>query len=278
MTSEKTFLSTLNQWGGQVAHSAVAQRLLKGGADVKSAAVTILGGTGIAGFKFHIVQQEQIKLHNDVTDHYVDTNRPVQDHIAPKPVTITLRGLQGEYFYSVNQIEDLLAKVTPTMALVDQFLPKLSDATKQIKAAYNKKVFNKLLEKDAYNEDLTVIDKIGLGLQTFNDTNLFATFQQLYKLKSAQTRAFFFFEALFKSQLIFTVETTYKRYDYMVITDIQALRDENADITDFTLTFKQINVTASLVRDLNNAAGRTRQQLAKIVNKGIDRGKKVEGV
>lgn len=278
MTVAQQYLTTLNQKYGQVTQSVAVQNILKESIDVGTAVVKILGATGIAGFKFNIPQREQIKLHNEVTDHYVDTNRPVQDHIAARPVTITLQGLQGDYFYSVNQIEDTLAKVVPTMALVKQFLPKLSAATMQIKSAYNKKALDLSFAKDIYNQGLSVGDKLGLGFKVLNETDVFAIFQQLYKLKSPQTRAFFFFESLANSKAIFSVETTYKRYNYMVITDIQALRDENADITDFTLTFKQINVTASLVRDLNNAAGRTREQLAKEVNKGVDKGKKVEGV
>lgn len=278
MTVADQYLTTINQKYGQVTQSVAVQNILKESIDIGTAVVKILGATGIAGFKFNIPQREQIKLHNEVTDHYVDTNRPLQDHIAARPVSITLQGLQGDYFYSVNQIEDTLAKVVPTMALVKQFLPKLSAATMQIKSAYNKKALDLSFAKDIYNQGLSVGDKLGLGFKVLNETDVFAIFQQLYKLKSPQTRAFFFFESLANSKAIFSVESTYKRYDYMVITDIQALRDENADITDFTLTFKQINVTASLVRDLNNAAGRTRQQLAEIVNKGVDRGKKVEGV
>ena len=48
----------------------------------------------------------------------------LQDNISQKPITVTLTGLQGEYFYSVNQIEDTISKVVPTLSLVKQFLPK----------------------------------------------------------------------------------------------------------------------------------------------------------
>ena len=74
-----------------------------------SAIVQILGQTGIAGFKFHIQEQERIEFDSEITTHYVEDNRPVQDHIAHRPVMITVKGLQGEYFHSVNPIEDTCA-------------------------------------------------------------------------------------------------------------------------------------------------------------------------
>lgn len=246
-----------------------AKVLLKN-ADVGTAVVNVLGATGIAGFKFHIPKTEQVKLQADITDHYTDLNNPVQDHIALKPVELTLTGLVGEYFYSVNEIEDILANVVPTLSLVKQFMPKLTDATMYVKTLFNKKTTTsykvdkngKILEKE--------------NIKDYSAMDLFSLFQEIYKLKSAQTRAFFFFEALCNARAIFSVETTWKRYDNMTLLSVTPLRDENADITDFTVTFKQMNFTTSLSRSLNNAVGRTRDELDAIANKGVDKGKKVE--
>lgn len=234
------------------------------------AIVNVLGNTGIAGFKFHVPEKEQIKMQSDVTDHYVDSGTPVQDHIAKKPITITLNGFQGDYFYSVNQIEDTLAKVIPTLALVKQFIPRLPDSTKQ-------KLAQKYLQSSINKEIPVALQNNGTEY-TLNSIDLFKLFQDLYKLKSPQTRAFFFLESLWNSNAIFTVETTWKRYNNMLITDITPVRDNNADITEFSVSFKQINTTASLVQSLENATGRTRQQLAQIANKGVDKGKKKETV
>ena len=115
-------------------------------------------------------------------------------------------------------------------------------------------------------------------LDELNNIDLFQTMQDIYKLKSNQTRAFLFFEALWKSKARFTVETTWKRYDNMVITSVKPLRDENADITDFTLTFKQINRAITEVTNLKGAAGRLSQQLAKSNKKGLDKGKEVNTI
>ena len=248
----------------------IYRELVKARLYAGEAIVNVLGNTGIAGFKFHIPEKEQIKMQSDVTDHYVDNNSPVQDHIAKKPITITLNGFQGDYFYSVNKIEDTLAKVVPTLALVKQFVPRLPDSTKQ-------KLAQKYLQASINKEIPVALQNNGTEY-TLNSIDLFKLFQDLYKLKSPQTRAFFFLESLWKSNATFTVETTWKRYQNMVITDITPIRDNNADITEFTVSFKQINTTASLVQSLDNATGRTHQQLAQLANKGVDKGKKKETI
>lgn len=277
MVQTNDFFQTVNKKYSEANKIQLATKLLKEHTNIEEAVVNILGSTGIAGFKFHITKREQIKMQAEATDHYIDTNRPVQDHIALKPVTITLNGLHGDYFYSVNQIEDMLAAVVPTLSLVKQFLPKLSAATKQIKEKYYKNLKAKAFVKSNYDKNTNIYDNVSSGLDAvlLNREDLFSLAQQLYKLKSAQTRAFFFFEALWKSRAIFSVETTYRRYDNMVITSVTPLRDENADITDFTLTFKQLNFTTSLYKSYENVAGRLRQQLAETANKGLDKGREV---
>lgn len=261
------FFNIVNDRYKQISKSTLAQSLLKKSVDIGTAVVNIVGNTGIAGFKFHCPMREEIEMASEATDHYLDNNNPVQDHIIQKPITINLQGFQGDYFYSVNQIEDTLALITPTMSLVKELLPDLADITKQIKSSsfFNKTNNYQLVDgvlKTTIQNDLNYVD-------------LFKIFQSLYKLTSAQTRAFFFLEALWKSKALMTVETTWKRYDNMAITNIKPIRDENLDITDFRVSFKQLYFTSTNIIDLNNTAGRTRQQLAQVSKKGIDKGQEV---
>lgn len=273
-----TYLSQNNWTSPDLTKQQLATYLLKDNIKVNEAIVNFFGATGIAGFRFHLPQREQIKLESEATDHYIENNTPVQDHIARRPVTLTLNGLHGEYFYSVNQVQDMVSKVVPTLALVKQFLPKLSDATKQIKAKYNESLKSADFYNASLDKETSKFQKFGTGLTTLNSVDLFKIFQDVYKLKSAQTRAYFFFEALWQSEALLSVETTWKRFDNMIVTNIQALRDENADITDFSVSFKQLDVTQSLYRDYKNAAGRTREELAKTVRKGVDKGQEVKTI
>lgn len=292
-TVENTFVQAQNKKYAQINKDDYAKSLFKENININEAIVNVLSNTGIAGFKFNVPAREQVDMQSEVTDHYTDINRPIQDHIALRPITITLNGLHGEYFYSVNKIEDALAKVVPTLSLVKQFMPAITVQTMKAKMLYQENLktttkgyaFNlggyadwdgkltdreqSVIKKTAFKD--TLMDEL-------NNVDLFQTMQDIYKLKSSQTRAFLFFEALWKSKARFTVETSWKRYDNMVITSVKPLRDDNADITDFTLIFKQINRAVTETTNLKGAAGRLSQQLAKTNKKGTDKGKEVPTV
>ena len=289
MTTLDAFLTSFNTKYSTSDKISMARSLLQDNVNLGEAVVNVLSSTGIAGFKFHLPESEQVNMESDITDHYTDSNSVIQDHVAKRPVVLTLSGYQGEYFYSVNEIEDALANVTPVLSLVKQFVPKLSAATIQAKQGWlnYQNTINtgggigenqNIDPSKTLTENTTLASKAGVLWNSLNGVDLFKLFQDLYKLKSAQTRAFLFFEALWKSEAVFTVETTWKRYDNMMIQKVLPIRESNADITSFTVTFKQMNFAQTRFESLNNAAGRTRSQLAKQVNKGISKGSEAQAV
>lgn len=52
---------------------------------------------------FHTVTDDTINFQSNITDNWVENNTAIQDHIAISPVTITMRGLVGELFYTSEQ-------------------------------------------------------------------------------------------------------------------------------------------------------------------------------
>lgn len=274
-----------NKEYGGIDVKAIIRKVLKQSINVGEAVVDILGGTGIAGFKFHIPQTEQVRFESEITDHYIDINTPVQDHIALKPVTITLTGLVGEYFYSVNRIEDFLALIPTNLKLIEEFMNKENPITIQIKKKWNDYINGVPKMPQPLKIDYTGLKNSSTLLEgkaskqfpkiNMNTFDVFSLFQELYKLKSAQTRAFFFFEALWKARVPFSVETTWKRYDNMVVQSITPKRDNNADITEFSITVKQINVTQSKIETPEEYANRYEQQTATPIDKGETQGEKI---
>lgn len=267
-------LGKLNNKYNYIDKNIVAQKMLKGVADIGTIVVNIIGATGIAGFKFHVPQTEMVNFENEVTDHYIDTNSAIQDHIVQKPITITVSGLVGDYFYSNNEIEDMVALITPTLALVKEFLPNITDKT-----------VKRLTDAQSGHINLPNIqipdENVYFQLQSeknfeFNIVDLFKLFQNLYKIKSAQTRAFIFFECLWKSRARFSVETTWKRYDNMIVQRVQAKRDNNADITEFSITFKQISLVGVYTETIEQSANRMIQARSPIANKGLENGAYVD--
>lgn len=270
----KSFLKNRNSKYGTINKKEVAQSMWQKTVDAGNAVVNILGATGIAGFKFHVPETEAVRFESEITDHYTDTNSALQDHIANKPITITCTGLVGDYFYSVNQIEDFLALIVPTITLVKEFIPQIRSITQKEKI--NTSSLESVTQKQ---EDGSYIVKSGIGKDrykyTFNSMDLFSLFQSLYKLKSAQTRAFLFFESLWKARATFSVETTWKRYDNMAVLSLEPKRDRNADITEFSITFKQLAFTESKSETIEEYSNRVAQQKAQTVNKGVEKGEEI---
>lgn len=255
---------------GTVNKKQLAQKMWKGAVNVGEAVVNILGATGIAGFKFNVPKTEQVRFENEITDHYVESNYAIQDHIARKPVVITLSGLVGDYFYSVNEIEDLLALITPTITLVRELIPQITSVVQKQKINFSNEQRQKLIKQEDGSYKINVNGK--QNEYEFNTMDLFTLFQSLYKMKSAQTRAFLFFEAMWKSGARFSVETTWKRYDNMVVQSITPKRDNNADITEFTVVCKQIEFVSSKVETIEEYKNRTQLQKAQATNKGAVKG------
>ncbi|MBQ5900604.1 MAG: hypothetical protein IIW86_01955 [Clostridia bacterium] len=274
-----------NKLHGSIDGKAIIRETIKKSINVGEAVINVLEATGIAGFKFHIPQTEQVKFESEITDQFTDINTPIQDHIALKPVTITLTGLVGEYFYSVNQIEDFLAQITPTLKLVEEFMNREYTITKQIKSKWHNYITNApqplKIDYTGFKSSSKLIESgISKDRYKFNTNiyDVFSLFQELYKLKNAQTRAFFFFEALWKARMPISVETTWKRFDNMVIMSVTPKRDNNADITEFSVTLKQINTTQSRVERAEEYANRYGQQKATPVDKGETSGEKISSL
>ena len=269
-TAIDDFVNNRNLQYGTINKKQLAQKMWKSTVNVGEAIVNILGATGIAGFKFHIPQTEQVRFENEITDHYVESNYAIQDHIARKPIVITLSGLVGDYFYSINKIEDMLALVTPTITLVKEFIPQITNLVQRQKISFANEQKQKLIKQDDGSYKVLVNGKE--YEYEFNTMDLFSLFQSLYKLKSPQARAFIFFEAMWKSGARISVDTTWKRYNNMVIQSVTPKRDNNADITEFTVVCKQIEFASSKVETIEEYKNRTQMQKTDIVNKGAVKG------
>ena len=280
-------LEKLNKKYSSIDKKALAERMIKRSSDVGMAVVEILGSRGIAGFQFHVPESELVKFENEITDHYVDTGTAIQDHIVQKPITITLSGLVGDYFYSVHKISDMVALIIPTLTLVKEFVPQVAQS---LGIRFSKETTPKLKQIQLPGGPQAP-QEAAIAKNQFNAIDLYLLFQNLYKMKSAQTRAFLYFECLWKSRALFSIETTWKRYDNMVVQSIQARRDRNADITEFSITCKQITFANTLTTNIENEASdyvnnrqstelanRREQEMSPIVDKGLESGTGIDDI
>lgn len=78
---------------------------------------------------FSVLQSDELNAESDITDHYVENNTAVQDHVSLKPLEFTVRGLIGEKVYNrevlktTGDVETELDKLKP----IGAFLPSVSN-------------------------------------------------------------------------------------------------------------------------------------------------------
>lgn len=212
---------------------------------------------------FHYEGEQTSSIESDITDHYVENNTPIQDHIALRPVTITTQGFVGDLNDLAPTPQFAAAQIAAEkLTIISAYTPALSATALN---AYNQAVFayntaNQLVDSavaawssiNGQDQGTTVIEGNSVFTQP-NQTPQQKYYQQLY--------------GYWNSRTLFTVQTPWAIFTDMAIVAIRAIQAaDNNTITDFECTFKQIRY-ASVLEDTavnanpNVAQGRLAQQV-----------------
>lgn len=222
-----------------------------------------LGG-GIAGFVFDIMGEEKIEMTADATDHYVEKNVAMQDHIAVKPTMITLRGYVGEKVYKTTKDPSKVQELGKKLTTITGFLPIITDTAKSLQQS----------AADAKKSPLDAVDAgIGAGV------DIYGAFKKLQKPKTKQAQAFYFFKSLMNSKQLVAVDTPQGGfYNKMAIIALTAVQPENTQmVTDFSITLKEIRqaTTKLKIYDPQKEQGRAKAQKSAEIDKGKSFGDKI---
>lgn len=265
------YIDLKNKFSMKFAKKLVAD-MWKQYVDVDTATVEVgANNVDIEGFSFHIVDREQVEMECDVTDHYIDTNRPVQDHIAWKPVKLTLIGRVGEYFNNVADNKGHSVAYYQVMGNINAYLPKNPqfDMVRKVKSEISRLTIGNDVVNRITNTLTSNTYGILLGMLKQLKFDLITPFEEQVKLEKAkQTNAFLQLQGLWQAGLPLTVKTSWRTYEDMIITSVKPLRDGSADITEFSVTLKQLSLTQSLTMSSKTAKERTANQKAETVNNG----------
>lgn len=208
---------------------------------------------GIEGFLFDIDLEASVDFSSQVTDHYVEDNSAVQDHIALAPITITLSGKIGELVHTKDAGTTFLRAMVDRLGAVDILKPSQSASALRAISTYER-------VSSAY-------DSITTNLSTITDA-----FRGGFKNK--QQDAFAKMEELWKGRTLCSVETPWRTYQNMVIESFSAKQDDtNIMETTFTVNFKQIKYIETSI-GIGSIIGRIAEQKAPVVNKGTQSGTK----
>ena len=206
---------------------------------------------GVGGFIFDILDAEEVSLDAEVTDHFVEANYAVQDHIATRPLMFTLRGYVAEL--ADLQTNNILSNLFNTLVLgpVSAYAPQFT--TQAVQA------YTQLAAITAQTE--TVISQA---------QSIFNIFQQKSTTANYQQQAFSFFQNIWMNRQLCTVETPFNTFENMAIVSLRAIqKGETKIISDFAVTFKQIRTTSTIM-DVSTplAVGRALDMIAPPVASG----------
>lgn len=207
--------------------------------------------TGVAGYVFDIVGVEEAALQSEITDHYVENNIAVQDHIALRPVSFTLRGIVGELN---NLIPRGLAQIFSQVRgipIVEDYAPIFAQ---QAQESYSEIASQAAAAQNAVAQA----------------SSFFGVFNQGDTTASRQQKAYRYFENLWRTRQTVTVETPYGIFENMSIEDFRGKQNEDTlTMSEFTIRLKQLRIVETVVStDLERALGRVANIISDMSSNG----------
>lgn len=226
---------------------------------IQNYVVAPLNAFGLGGYLFDAQGESLANLSADITDHYSEDNRALQDHIAIRPTRITLKGYVGELVYgNTDATTGIIATLTQKLTEINAFLPVLSAAATQAQQA--------IQQPSESNLTLSSVADLYGTIRNF--------LPALGK-EAKQANAYLYFKSCMQQGILMGVQTPWEFMTNMAVESIVALQPENTiSISDFSITFKQIRIasTATTAYAGATAQGAAAQQGAPTTNLGLVQG------
>lgn len=203
-------------------------------------------------FLFNFREEDSVDLSSDITDHFGEGNVALQDEWALRPVKTTLHGYIGELN---DQASGIAAEVQLIASQLTVFAPYVPQLTVAALAAYNQaeQIYNTAASAAATLNQLFNLN--GLGGQT------------------KQQAAYAFFKSRWQARTLCTVQTPWEILNNMAIEEVHAVQEgESNTVSDFRVTFKQMNFASTITSQASIAQGRRAAQAQAQVPQGFQNG------
>lgn len=178
----------------------------------------------IGPFAFDYEGDDDVSQDSEITDHWVESNTAVQDHIGIKPVQITLKGVVSELTFSRTLATSLITALTSVenaLSQADAYLGKYTPGTTQTLLA-----------------TITQAQSIAVQIeQAAARTSQIASFF-VTPLTTKQQQAYATLSSLQLARVLFTVYTPFQVFANMAI--------EHFDISQPGWTKTQSNLTVRM--------------------------------
>lgn len=225
--------STFQQFtAGNFNVSGAGDRYLQ--AFVNRSILAPIGVKQIGPFAFDYQGDNTVDMENEITDHYLEDNTAVQDHIGVRPIVVTLRGYVSELALAqsvANSISAALASVENTLSQADAYLGHYTPGiTQKMLAAITQ----------AQSVAIQIEQAAARGAQI---ASLFTTGPQYNKQQVGYNQL----NSLYKARTLFTVFTPFEVFNNMAIVSVKATQTERSrTVSDFTVTMKQLRFTDNI--------------------------------
>lgn len=227
-----------------VASAAIIKNLLAGILPKKNGkAMLAFLAKDIGGWEFDYISDERVDVNSEITDHFTEENIYVQDHVAMKPIKLTMHGFVGDLAVTrkglIATLSRLTGQVSSALAVVQPYVGKYSKGTASTMGKAVTETQSALNKIGKVMDMVSTISKLAPGI--------FPTkCEKAYKeLKGKRDAGF-----------VFTVVTPFELFTDMLIETLSLTSPDNTrGWTDITVTMKQIRFTRTLEFGKNNARG-----------------------
>lgn len=219
------------------------------------------GSTTSDSFLFNYEGENTVTLDSDITDHWAEDNKALQDQIALKPEMIQTNGYIGELNDIVPKVLQPLKTAADKLTVLSPFVPQVS-ATALI--AFN-------TAKQAYDTAASVAGSAVSAWNTIAGNDVTDINGVKFQAQTKQQLAFQKFYGYWNQRQLFTVQTPWAIFNNMAIKTLRAVQDEDTRvITTFEVTFKRMRF-AETINQVNGISfnGRAAAQAAGIVDHGV---------
>lgn len=206
---------------------------------------------------FDYSTEDTIQLSSEITDHFVEDNVSINDHIAIKPEIVTVRGVVAELNQLITQSPLLDRTAIDKLTLINAYQPEL---TLTALRAYNQAEQGYRVAVNAKNNVLNTLSS-ALG-RNRNATIESGNLTEGAGSQSKQQIFFTKFYGYWRNRTLFNVQTPWAIFKNMAIQNMQAIQGEDTDtMSDFVITFKALRFAqASFVFSSQFQEGRALDQ------------------
>lgn len=194
------------------------------------------GVAQIGSFAFDYRETEEEALESEIPDHWLEDNTAAHDHIAVKPVRVTLSGYVGELVMPASTLKTLLGALTAAtnaLSILPVFLGQQTAGNQQAIA-------------QAISQAQSVVVQVGQTIA--RAAQLANLLQGLLSgpSRNKQQQAFLQLKAYWQAGIIFTVVTPFETLTNMAIESIRVVSPEDSkDWSRYVVRMKQLQFVGS---------------------------------